>query len=157
MTELCPTRIDLSGLGPDAARDALANLIASIPYAEFLGIRIDRQSDTLTAVLPFQDMLIGNPVLPALHGGVIGAFLETAAIVQLLAEMDTEKMPKPVNISIDYLRSGKPVETCARAVVTKLGRRVANVRCEAWQDDPQRPIAALHGHFLVTPRADDGS
>ncbi len=152
MSDTAATTLDLTGLGPEATREALGRVIRSIPYADFIGVRIDKHGGELTAVLPFQDMLIGNPILPALHGGVIGAFLETAAIVQLLAAIETETLPKPVNISVDYLRSGKPVETYARALVTKLGRRVANVRAQAWQDDPDRPIAALHGHFLLTPR-----
>jgi acyl-coenzyme A thioesterase PaaI-like protein len=37
--------------------------------------------------------------------------------------------------------------------VTKHGRRVCNVRAEAWQEDRARPIATLHGHFLVKPAA----
>ncbi len=148
------TPFDLSALGPDATPEALTRLIESIPYAHFLGIRIDKHGNRLTAVLPFQDMLIGNPALPALHGGVIGAFLETTAIVQLLSQTESEKLPKPVNISVEYLRSGKPVDTFARAVVTKKGRRVVNVHGEAWQDDRTRPIAAIHGHFLLTPQAD---
>ena len=51
-----------------------------------------------------------------------------------------------------YLRSGKPVDSYARAVITKHGRRVCNVRAEAWQDEHTRPIAALHGHFLIKPK-----
>ena len=36
---------------------------------------------------------------------------------------------------VDYLRSGRPVDTHARAIVTRQGRRVTNVRVEAWQED----------------------
>jgi len=49
------------------------------------------------------------------------------------------------------LRSGKPVATYGRAIVTRQGRRVANVRAEIWQDEKTRPIAAAHGHYLLTP------
>ncbi len=143
--------IDLMTVNKDATPETIARLIESIPYAQFLGIRMDKENGTLTAHLPFQEMLIGNPLLPAIHGGVIGALLETTAIVQLLVETDSEKLPKPVDISIDYLRSGKPVDTYAAARVTKQGRRVANVQGQAWQEDPARPIAAIHGHFLLTP------
>ena len=58
-------------------------------------------------------------------------------------------MPKTIDFSIDYLRSGKPRDAYARAVVSKRGRRVANVRVEAWQDERQRPIATAHGHFMM--------
>jgi acyl-coenzyme A thioesterase PaaI-like protein len=109
----------------------------------------------LTTILRFNSKLIGNPVLPALHGGVVGAFLEITAVIQLMLEAETEELPKPVDIGIDYLRSGRPTDTYARAIVTKHGRRVCNVRAEAWQEEHTRPIAALHGHFLIKPKSSD--
>jgi acyl-coenzyme A thioesterase PaaI-like protein len=130
----------------------LQALVDAIPYCKFLGIEVDRKGTELTTILRFSQRLIGNPVLPALHGGVVGAFLEVTAVIQLMMEAESEDLPKPVDIGIDYLRSGKPVDTYARAIVTKHGRRVCNVRAEAWQDEHTRPIAALHGHFLIRPR-----
>ena len=62
---------------------ALAWLVGGIPYVQFLGIAFDRRGDELTAVLPYDDKLIGNPAIPALHGGVTAAFLEVTAIVSL--------------------------------------------------------------------------
>jgi acyl-coenzyme A thioesterase PaaI-like protein len=131
----------------------LRELLDAIPYCRFLGVDTDLKGNELTTILRFSNSLIGNPVLPALHGGVVGAFLEITAVIQLMLEAETEELPKPVDIGIDYLRSGRPVETYARAIVTKHGRRVCNVRAEAWQEDRARPIATLHGHFLVKPAA----
>jgi len=130
----------------------LQELVDAIPYCRFLGIEVDRKGSELTTVLRFDKKLIGNPVLPALHGGVVGAFLEVTAVIQLMLGAESEDLPKPVDIGIDYLRSGKPVDTYARAIITKHGRRVCNVRAEAWQDEHARPIAALHGHFLIKPK-----
>ena len=130
----------------------LQQLIDAIPYCRFLGIEVDRKGSELTMILRFSHQLIGNPMLPALHGGVIGAFLETTAIAQLILETEATELPKPVDIAVDYLRSGKPVDTYARAEITKHGRRVCNVHAMAWQDEHTRPIAALHGHFLVKPK-----
>lgn len=126
-------------------------LLAGIPYARHLGLEVERQGRELTFIMRFAQHLIGNPRLPALHGGVIGSFLETAAIFGLIWDTPLQQLPKPVDIGIDFLRSGKPVDTFARAIITKRGRRVANVRAEAWQDERARPIAALHGHFLIKP------
>jgi acyl-coenzyme A thioesterase PaaI-like protein len=60
-------------------------------------------------------------------------------------------LPKTIDISIDYLRTGGPVETYGRAIVTRHGRRVANVRTEIWQESRGAPVAASHGHYLQTP------
>ena len=122
----------------------------AIPYANFIGIDAHLDGETVVCSLTGSDVIIGNPILPAIHGGVIGAFLEHAALMLLMWELAPGQLPKTVNVSIDYLRSGKLVETYARGSVTRQGRRVANVRVEAWQADPAMPIAVAHGHFLIS-------
>lgn len=130
---------------------SLEEVIAQIPYARFLGITLERKGDEITTVMKFDDKLIGNPILPALHGGVIGSFMEMTAIAQVLFEGHYDALPKTINITIEYLRSGRPVDTYGQAIITKQGRRVANVRVEAWQQERRKPIAAAHCHFLLTP------
>lgn len=127
----------------------LGLLIEAIPYARFLGLAAAIDGDELIMTMRFGDHLVGNPALPALHGGTLGALLESAAIFQLLWSSATVVLPKTITITIDYLRSAAPVDTHARGVVTRHGRRVANVHVEAWQDDRARPVATAHAHFLV--------
>ena len=143
--------------------DLLDRLAGSIPYIRFLGIRFERRGDELTALMPFKPDLIGNPLLPAIHGGATGAFLEITAVMQLVSDTALQQagagtlpddyapvMPKPIDITFDYLRSGKPRDTYARALVQRRGRRVANVRIEAWQEERAKLIAAAHGNFLLS-------
>ena len=109
--------------------------------------------------MAYADHLIGNPMLPALHGGATGAFLELTAIMELawvraLEAIDAgapklPSYPKPIDINIDYLRSGKPRDMYARAVIQRRGRRVANVRVEAWQEERTKLVATAHGHFKL--------
>jgi uncharacterized protein (TIGR00369 family) len=120
-----------------------------MPYAQFLGLSAEEQDGEVVSKLAFSDMLIGNPVLPALHGGVVGALVEHAAIIHLMWEMETAHLPKTITITIDYLRSGRARDTFAKGIITKQGRRVANVRVEAWQDDREKPIAHGQAHFLL--------
>jgi uncharacterized protein (TIGR00369 family) len=132
--------------------DAQARLtvaLARVPYAAFLGVRAELKGDELTLIMPFGEHLIGNPLLPALHGGAVGALMELAALTQLAVAAKSEKFPKTIDIGVDYLRSGRPADTFARARVVKIGRRIANVQAEAWQGAREKPIAALHGHFLM--------
>ncbi len=154
-------------------RDAALNaLVHGVPYIQFLGIEFDRRGDELTAVLPFDEKLIGNPFLPALHGGVTAAFLEVTAIIGLSWSLWWEEMesgridpaaldpaqlprlPKTIDFTIDYLRSGLPRDAYARARVNRSGRRYASVHVEAWQDNRARLFAQGTGHFLM-PRRDD--
>ena len=127
-----------------------ATLVAAMPYAAWLGLAPELGDDGgLLTRLRYQPKNIGNPVLPAIHGGVIGALLETAAIFHMLWEGETVVVPKIVTITVDYLRSARPVDTLAQATLTKQGRRIANVAVEAWQDDRAKPVAAARMHFLL--------
>lgn len=132
----------------DAAR-RLEAILAGIPYAQFLGIRAEIAGDEMTAILPYSDHLIGNPLLPAIHGGVTGAFMELTGLTQLAISERRARLPRPIGVTVEYLRSGKPITTFARATVKKVGRRIANVYVEAWQERRSSPIASLHAHFLL--------
>ena len=145
---------------------ALQALVGGIPYIQFLGMRFDRRGDELTSVLAFDDKLIGNPAIPAIHGGVTAAFLETSALIELgwqhlWDEIESgrievsalpdslPRMPKTIDFTVDYLRTGLPRDAYARARVNRSGRRYASVHVEAWQDNRARPFAQATGHFLM--------
>jgi uncharacterized protein (TIGR00369 family) len=130
-------------------------LLAAIPYARLLGVEIERLDAGLECVLPFREDLVGNTRLPAIHGGVIGAFLELAAMLRLIDESGTASAPRPVNFSIDFLRSAGPRTTRARADIFKLGRRIAHVHVVAWQDEYERPVAGGNGKFLMAQASVD--
>jgi acyl-coenzyme A thioesterase PaaI-like protein len=149
---------------------ALRTLSEAVPFIQYLGIQFDRRGDELTAILPYRDELIGNPVLPAIHGGVTAAFLEVTAIVELTWSTlweDIEEgrleikqgaipdMPKTIDFTVDYLRAGLPRDAYARARVNRSGRRYASVHVEGWQDNRARLFAQATGHFLMPDRARD--
>ncbi|MDN3712261.1 PaaI family thioesterase [Paracoccus cavernae] len=155
---------------------ALQTIVGVIPYAAWLGISFDRRGDELTAVMAYAERNIGNPLLPALHGGAIAAFLETAAVVQLAWARSWDdieggrsqsegtrpassmpvgggdealRLPKTIDFTVDYLRSGLPRDAYARARIVRSGRRYASVQVEAWQDNRERLFAQATGHFLM--------
>jgi len=139
---------------------ALQSLLQGVPYIQFMGFKFDRRGDELTGVMPYNDMLIGNPMLPALHGGATAAFLETTAIIELSWAMMWDRMedgqdvaklrlPKTIDFTVDYLRSGLPRDAYARATINRSGRRYASVHVEAWQDNRSRLFAQATGHFLM--------
>lgn len=127
----------------------MSHLLDRVPYARFLGLVTEQQGDTLTVTMPFADRLIGNPMLPALHGGSTAALLELTAVAQVALTWPRLRLPRPINVTVAYLRSGRPVDVHARARISKAGRRVAHVLAEAWQEDEAQPIASLTAHFLV--------
>jgi uncharacterized protein (TIGR00369 family) len=127
-----------------------AGISALIPYTTFIGLGCELDAEGLCCRVASRPSNMGNTIIQAIHGGVVGALLEHAAVMQLLWESDLERLPKVVNLSVDYLRPALCAhDLLARGRVVKQGRRVANVRVEAWQESPQRPVAAAHAHFIL--------
>jgi uncharacterized protein (TIGR00369 family) len=110
-------------------------VLEAVPYFRFMGIDVDVRQGRLEARLAFSEHLVGNPLLPALHGGTLGALLEAVAQCELLYRAESVVLPKTITLTIDYLRSAKPVDTFAVAEVLKQGRRVATVQARAFQKD----------------------
>ena len=136
----------IAALKADGMISAINDLV---PYARAVGLEAFFDDGGLVIALRFRESNIGNTTIRAIHGGVIGALLEHAAMLHLIEQTEVASVPKIVNISVDYLRPCLAADTFARGQVIKQGRRIANVRVEAWQDAPERPVAAAHAHFLL--------
>ncbi|MDH3817603.1 MAG: PaaI family thioesterase [Myxococcales bacterium] len=121
----------------------------AIPYTRFMGITAELVDGDVIGRMRYSDHLVGNASVPALHGGTLGALMESTAIFKLLWHGETTAVPKTINITVEYLRGARPEDVFARAEFTRHGRRVANVRVFAYQDDPERPAAVATAHFLL--------
>jgi uncharacterized protein (TIGR00369 family) len=119
------------------------------PYARFLGISTRRSDEgELQFVMPFADVVLGRPGY--VHGGALAGLLEFAAFGALYDALGSQEAKvKPVNVTVQYMRGGIQHDTFASAVVTRLGKRVANVEAHAWQLDRAKPIAAAQLNILL--------
>jgi acyl-coenzyme A thioesterase PaaI-like protein len=133
------------------ARGDYQPLLALIPYAGLIGIECERQGEDLLFRLPANPDNIGNPLLPAIHGGVIAGFMELSAALYLLIYSESASIPKIIDFSIDYLRAGLYRDTYAQCQLWRQGRRVTNVAITAWQGDRDTPIATARAHFKIEP------
>jgi len=114
------------------------------PYATMLGLL--REGTRLR--MPFGPHLVGAP--GRLHGGAVAGLMEIAANLAVRDAIgEAEAVLKPVNVTVDYLRGGAMEDTHAEAFLMRVGRRVANVRVEAWQGDRGRLIAAARLNMLI--------
>jgi len=128
-------------------------LLELIPYARLIGIECTRLGDELLFRMPANKDNIGNPILPAIHGGVIAGFMELSAALHLLVFTGTPGVPKIIDFSLDYLRAGQFRDTYAKCQVWRQGRRVANVAITAWQSTQAEPIATARAHFKIQEHA----
>lgn len=142
--------IDLAAILAEARQNGDYNrLIEAIPYGQFLGMKVLLVEDRVRIHIPFQPMLIGNVTLPSIHGGIVGACLETAALLQIIHDQGSLPLPKTIDFTVDYLRAARAEDLFAEAEVQRSGRRVANVRMRAFQKDATQPIALGRGNFLL--------
>ena len=119
------------------------------PYAQLLKLRAETDATGAPLfIMPFHDDVIGRPVF--LHGGAIAGLLEFAAFATLRQALgDGKAQMKPINVTVDYMRGGQPLETYAAATIERLGARIANVEAQAWQKNRKTPIAAAQMNFLL--------
>ena len=101
-----------------SAAQQLQGFLERTPYVRFLGFRAELEGDALTGILPFSEPLVGNTFIPALHGGVIGAFLEMTALAQLFIVQPPGPRPKTIDVTIEYLRPGRAWASPARRIAT---------------------------------------
>lgn len=130
-------------------------LMTAIPYARFLGVGAALVDGEQVGHLRFRDDHVGNPAIPAIHGGILGALLESTAICTVMAAAETVTIPKTITLTIDYLRSAKPRDVYAKASITRQGRRVVTVHVEAWQEERARPVATANVHLLLKPASEE--
>ncbi len=137
--------------------EIISRLEGEFPYIQFMGFKLALDQDgRLYGKMPFQEKLIGNPIIPALHGGGIAGFMEATALATLIyvkaqddADIAFRHLPRTINLTSDYLRPGYAKDSYAQASIHRIGGRYASVHVLAWQEDYKEPIAEAVGHFLV--------
>ena len=149
--------LNMSGNLP--LHDRVAATLAAIPYAQYLGMQVTESLDSNGYIffLPFDERLVGNVTLPAIHGGVFATFMEAAALAIAYSLSQQGLPPKLVDFSLDYLASAGPYDLHAACEVHRIGKRVAAVGVRCWQRSVDTPIALARAHVYIAPSSSDAS
>jgi uncharacterized protein (TIGR00369 family) len=131
------TAYDLDAVSEDEAAymELVRRLMEEvIPFNAYLGLSIlDLGRGHASMLMPFAPHLIGNPAVPALHGGTLSALADTAGGASVFASIRPGDAVSTIDLRIDYLRPGAPLDTVAEAEVVRLGNRVGVARIRLWQ------------------------
>lgn len=124
------------------------------PYAQSLGMFVERMEGELPLIAcDASELVLGRPGF--WHGGVIGGLLEVAALGAIRSALKIDgKRLKPVNITVQFMRSATMRRAYAIGCIERAGRRLINVTASAWQEDRQRHIASTQMTVLLAPGGD---
>jgi uncharacterized protein (TIGR00369 family) len=122
----------------------LAALIDAVPYYRYLGLRAGTHG---TVVMPGDDRHASDG--PQLHGGVLAAFLEAAAVLHL--RDSGAPGARTGDLTATFLRPAGLVDTTAQVRAIRRGRRFAQLEITAWQSDPAAPVAVGLGTWILRP------
>lgn len=97
--------------------------------------------------------LVGNPLIPALHGGAVTAYLELVCGAVIARELKIGHSPQLVSVTVQFLASMRLAPVIARPQILRIGRRVAVVQVNAWQDCPAALVCTAQCEFYADPTA----
>lgn len=129
----------------------LARMFEKTYFVKHLGMRfISIEPGLALMEMPFREELIGNPVIPALHGGAISSLLDTVGGACVWSRLELEDRVATLDLRVDYLRPGRPESLIARAELIRLGNRVGISDLKAYHPgDEDRPVALARGVYNI--------
>ena len=137
-------------------KDTLKQLLEEvIPFNRFLGIRAREISDEhITLELPFREEFVGDPIRPALHGGVMSTLADVTGGIAVWSRMEDHRARvSTIDMRIDYLRPGKLEAVCAEGRVVRLGNRVGVTDMRLYHpSEPTHAIATGKGVYNIVMR-----
>lgn len=140
--------------------DALRQLLEHfIPFNRHLGVRVPIvERGFVRMEVPFRDEFVGDPLRPALHGGILSTVADTAGGAAVWASLeDSRARVSTIDLRIDYLRPGKLDTIVCEARLVRLGNRVGVADMKVFNaGDADTVIATGKGVYNITvtkPRA----
>lgn len=128
----------------DLTDDALDRLHADIEQSgmsRWLNLTVRQDGEALSYRLGFAEDHIGNPVIRALHGGVISTFLESCARLELIARLPATVRLRTTSVHTSYFRSSRAEDMLARVTLQRAGRRFAFLEATGWQGDEDNVVS----------------
>ena len=134
---------------PEVLRQVMEELI---PFNRYLGVKLtDARTGFARLEVPFRDELVGDPMRPALHGGVISALADAAGGAAVWTGLEDDRARvSTIDLRIDYLRPARLVTVIAEATVVRLGNRVGVADVRLFNADaPDVTIATGKGVYNI--------
>jgi uncharacterized protein (TIGR00369 family) len=140
---------------PPQAPPDLGGHMMQVPQAAALGMRLVSMGDAKGCMdVPWREDLVGDPDTGVIAGGVLTSLLDhTCGLAVSAAAKGGAFVTATLDLRIDYMRPAAPRHgVTAEAHCYKLTRSIAFVRAQAWDADPEDPIATVQAAFMMGAR-----
>lgn len=106
-----------------------------IPFHQFLGMKLLEVSNGFAkAVIPFRNVLVGDPRIHSLHGGVIATAMDAVGgVVGMTTLTSMEDKISTIDLRIDYLRSARNCDLIIEGLLSRSGNRIVSVNMKAYK------------------------
>jgi uncharacterized protein (TIGR00369 family) len=134
---------------PDILKQAMEEMI---PFNRYLGVRVTEVKKGFARLeVPFREELVGDPMRPALHGGVLSALADTAGGAAVWVSIEDERARiSTIDLRVDYLRPARLATVVAEATVVRIGNRVGVADVRLFNGDaPADTIATGKGVYSI--------
>ncbi len=128
----------------------------AIPFNRHLGLlSTSVERGRYAARLPFKPELVGDPLRPALHGGVLSMMADTVGGGAVFTRTKVGDRVATIDLRIDYLRPGRLEELFAEAEVVRLGNRVGVSTIKLFHEGGRdAPVAVAMGVYTIRRAAE---
>lgn len=134
-------------------------VLANVPHAAAIRLTVlEVKAGEVTAFVPYDEKLVGNPQTGVVHGGVITTLLDNAAGIAVASKLGRPGQIATLDLRIDYMKPATPgQDIMAYAHCYKTTSAIAFVRGVAYHADRDDPIAACAAAFMIGTKNAPGS
>jgi uncharacterized protein (TIGR00369 family) len=115
-------------------------------FTELVGTELSSAEDGHAAVSLQAEGRHLNPS-GTVHGGVISTLIDAAMAEALNTMTDEEEQPFTIQITVNYMKPGKPGRITSTAEVRKGGEQITIVEAEVVQEDDDEVLALATGTY----------
>lgn len=137
---------------------ALKNVVEElIVFHKHLGLQLTELTPGFAKMyLPYQDFMIGNPIRPALHGGVLATVLDGVGGAATMTTFTSyQDRISTIDLRVDYLRPADKADMIAEGRVIRSGNSVVVAEMCIYHKDPALPLAVGRGAFSVIRKTEN--